>query len=214
MRARRRSRRAARRRGCVPACCRQPRRRPWLRAVRASKTRRTVVRGRRDVAVGRPSHAAWRAKASSMAGRTCCFNRAGAASSLSIRHLPTVARIPLVASVRARRPCRARSPSSARRSCPSQEFVHREPGADAQRRFVVRGLIGHTRCRSQASKAVRLPHRGTASGTGGRASARTRHTRQPVTSSAGRSRAGPPTCVTRPSRTTTGPSTCRGCRSW
>ena len=157
-----------------------------------------------------PSHAARRARASSMAGRTCCFSRAGAASSLSIRHLPTVARMPLVASVSSTTsvPCTVSIVSAQvvpvrRSSCTASRVLTRSDASSCA------ASIGHTRCRSQASNArssaaprKSVWHRWTCVCTNPGS------TRQPETSRVGRSSGtAPPTCVTMPSRTTTGPST-------
>ena len=157
-----------------------------------------------------PSHAARRARASSMAGRTGCFSRAGAASSLSIRHLPTVARRPLAASVSSTTsvPCTVSIVSTQvvpvrSSSCTASRVLTRSDASSCA------ASIGQTRCRSQASSA--------------RSSAAPRKsvwqrctcvctnpgsTTQPLTSIAGRSSgSAPPTCAITPSRTTTGPST-------
>ena len=89
-----------------------------------------------------------------MAGRTGCFSRAGAASSLSIRHLPTVARRPLAASVSSTTsvPCTVSIVSTQvvpvrSSSCTASRVLTRSDASSCA------ASIGHTRWRSQASSA-------------------------------------------------------------
>ena len=157
-----------------------------------------------------PCQARWRASASSIAGPTGCLRRGGAAASLSIRHLPTVARRPLAASASSTTsvPCTVSIVSTLvvpvrRSSCTARRaLIRKEVSSWA-------ASIGQMRCRNQARSA--------------RSSAAPRNsvwqrctcvctspgsTRQPLTSIDGSpSGTSPPTCAMTPSRMTTAPST-------